>query len=189
MNTTTDVRPLDTDFMFRVLFIGRMGTGKKYAVKSILSSLKARHAFDEVVTVDLPFSPEDSERVRETQKRASICLIVNAYMTSWDDTWTTLNLDCTLLIITMWYPFVLPPAFRANVDHVFLFRDNIRKTRSLTYERYASAVFPTFEGFGAALEEHTVRLEGDALVLRMTGEQPPSVHWYSASSLSGSEST
>lgn len=61
-------------------------------------------------------------------------------------------------MITMQYPLGIPPHLRANVDYVFIFRDNQIKNRERIYQQYAG-MFPTFEIFNQVMDQCTENYE------------------------------
>lgn len=62
------------------------------------------------------------------------------------------------LLITMQYPLGIPPAMRANVDYVFLCRNNMIKEREKLYVQYAGQ-FQTFDVFCQVLTQLTENFE------------------------------
>lgn len=61
-------------------------------------------------------------------------------------------------LITMQYPFGIPPGLRTNVDFVFILRENVLSNRKRIYENYASA-FPSFEFFCQVMDQCTQNYE------------------------------
>lgn len=51
-----------------------------------------------------------------------------------------------LFILTMSYPFTIPPHLRANLDYIFIFPDDYIENRRKIYDYYAG-IFKTFEIF------------------------------------------
>ena len=85
-----------------------------------------------------------------------------------------------LLIITMQFPLGIPPALRANVDYVFINRNNMIKDRERIYQQYAG-MFPTFDIFqsvmNAATEDyHCVVINKRTQSNKLTDQ----VFWYKA---------
>ncbi len=54
-------------------------------------------------------------------------------------------------ILTFTYPGSIPPAMRANIDYVFIFKENIISNRRKLYDYYSS-IFPTFEMFCSVMD-------------------------------------
>jgi hypothetical protein len=61
-------------------------------------------------------------------------------------------------LITMQYPLGIPPHLRANVDYVFIFRDNQIKNRERIYQQYAG-MFPSYDIFSQCLDQVTENYE------------------------------
>ena len=57
-------------------------------------------------------------------------------------------------IVTMQYPLGIPPNLRANIDYVFILRENIRANRERIYKSYAG-VFPSFNIFEQVMNKLT----------------------------------
>lgn len=86
----------------------------------------------------------------------------------YDKTWpNSKNIRCLFMngrhykvffLITMQYPLGIPPHLRANVDYVFIFRDNQIKNRERIYQQYAG-MFPNFEIFCQVLDQCTENFE------------------------------
>jgi hypothetical protein len=85
------------------------------------------------------------------------------------------------LIITMSYPMTIPPNIKANMDFVFIFRENSQSSRKLIYESYAH-MFSSFEVFSQVMDQFTQNY--DCLVIDNTStstEIEDVVFWYNAS--------
>ncbi len=86
----------------------------------------------------------------------------------YDKTWpNSKNIRCLFMngrhykvffLITMQYPLGIPPHLRANVDYVFIFRDNQVKNRERIYQQYAG-MFPTFDIFNQCMDQCTENYE------------------------------
>lgn len=86
----------------------------------------------------------------------------------YDKTWpTSKNIRCLFMngrhykvffLITMQYPLGIPPHLRANVDYVFIFRENQIKNRERIYQQYAG-MFPSFDFFSQVLTQTTNNFE------------------------------
>lgn len=64
----------------------------------------------------------------------------------------------TMFLITMQYPLGVKPALRANVDYVFVLRENNTKSRKVIYENYAG-MFPSYDVFSQVLSQCTNNFE------------------------------
>jgi hypothetical protein len=86
----------------------------------------------------------------------------------YDKTWpNSKNIRCLFMngrhykvffLITMQYPLGIPPHLRANVDYVFIFRDNQIKNRERIYQQYAG-MFPSFDVFNQVMDQCTENFE------------------------------
>jgi hypothetical protein len=86
----------------------------------------------------------------------------------YDKTWpTSKNIRCLFMngrhykvffLITMQYPLGIPPHLRANVDYVFIFRENQIKNRERIYQQYAG-MFPSFDFFSQVLTQTSNNFE------------------------------
>lgn len=82
--------------------------------------------------------------------------------------------------ITMQYALGIPPALRANVDFIFILRENIIGNRKRLYEHYAG-MFPSFEIFCQVMDQCTENFE--CLVIDNTTKSnkiEDMVYWYKA---------
>jgi len=85
------------------------------------------------------------------------------------------------LFLLQQYAVAIPPAFRANLDLVVLFREGVLQNRRKLYEMYAG-VFPSFPMFEATLKELTKSYGAMVINNRATsGELTDTVFWYQAS--------
>lgn len=85
-----------------------------------------------------------------------------------------------LFAITMQYPLGIPPHLRANVDYVFILRDNNLKNRERIYQQYAG-MFPSFEIFCQVLGQCTQNYE--CLVIdnkTQSNDLNEQIYWYKA---------
>ena len=85
-----------------------------------------------------------------------------------------------LLIITSQYSLGIPPNLRANVDYVFILRENYISNRKRLYEHYAG-MFPSFEIFCQVMDQCTENYE--CLVVDNTSKSnkiEDMVFWYKA---------
>lgn len=88
----------------------------------------------------------------------------------------------TMFIITMLYAMGIPPVLRANIDYLFIFRENIVSNRRRLYEQYAG-MFPDFDTFCQVLEQLTAE-NFECLVIDNTSKSntlEDNVFWYKAS--------
>lgn len=87
-----------------------------------------------------------------------------------------------MFLLTMQYVMGIPPNLRANVDYVFILRENNINNRRRIYENYAG-VFPTFEVFSQVLDQCSQDYE--CLVIHnnaKTNKLEDQVYWYKADS-------
>jgi hypothetical protein len=83
-------------------------------------------------------------------------------------------------MLTMQYCMDLPPALRANVDYVFILRENIIQNREKLYKSFFG-IFPTFDMFNKVMDSCTENYE--CLVLDNTSKSnkiEDCVFWYKA---------
>lgn len=86
----------------------------------------------------------------------------------------------TGLILTMSTCLGLPPCLRANIDYVFILRENMVSNRKRLYEQYAG-MFPTFDVFCQVMDQFTNNYE--CLVIDNTSRSnniEDIVYWYKA---------
>lgn len=87
----------------------------------------------------------------------------------------------TFLLITMQFPLGVPPHLRANVDYVFILRENQIKQKERIYQQYAG-MFHTFEIFSQVMDSCTENYE--CLVIDnkvQSNKLEDQVYWYKAS--------
>ena len=85
-----------------------------------------------------------------------------------------------LFALTMQYPLGIPPHLRANVDYVFILRDNNFKNRERIYQQYAG-MFNSFDVFGQVMDQCTDNFE--CLVINNKTQSnvlTDQVYWYKA---------
>jgi hypothetical protein len=85
-----------------------------------------------------------------------------------------------LFMITMQYCMDLPPSLRANIDYVFILRENIIQNREKLYKHFFG-IFPTFDSFNDVMNQCTENYE--CLVLDNTSKSnkiEDVVFWYKA---------
>ena len=85
-----------------------------------------------------------------------------------------------MFLVTMQFSLGIPPAFRTNVDYVFILRENYINNRKRLYEHYAG-MFPTFEIFCQVMNQCTENYE--CLVIDNTSRSnkiEDCVYWYKA---------
>lgn len=83
-------------------------------------------------------------------------------------------------MLTMQYPLGIPPVLRANIDFVFIGRENNVNNRKRIYDNYAS-MFPTFEMFCSVMDQCTENYE--FLVVQVNSDSnrlQDQVFWYKA---------
>ena len=83
-------------------------------------------------------------------------------------------------IVTMQYPLGIPPHLRANIDYVFIFRDNMIKNRERIYQQYAG-MLPNFDTFNQVMDQSTENYE--CLVINQRGNSnklEDQLYWYKA---------
>lgn len=83
-------------------------------------------------------------------------------------------------LITMQYPLGIPPHLRANVDYVFIFRENQIKNRERIYQQYAG-MFPTFEIFNQVMDQCTENFECIVIDNKVQSNKiEDQVYWFKA---------
>jgi len=85
-----------------------------------------------------------------------------------------------LFMLTMQYCMDLPPSLRANIDYVFILRENIIQNREKLYKHFFG-IFPTFDSFNEVMNQCTENYE--CLVLDNTAKSnkiEDTVFWYKA---------
>jgi hypothetical protein len=85
-----------------------------------------------------------------------------------------------LFMITMQYCMDLPPCLRANIDYIFILRENIIQNREKIYKNFFG-IFPSFDSFNDVLNQCTENYE--CLVLDNTVKSnkiEDVVFWYKA---------
>jgi hypothetical protein len=85
-----------------------------------------------------------------------------------------------MYILLMQYAIGIPPNLRANIDWIFLLREQIVKERKKLYENYAG-MFPTFEMFCQTMDQCTDNFE--CLVIQNCAKSnrlEDQVFWYKA---------
>ena len=83
-------------------------------------------------------------------------------------------------LITMQYCLGLPPILRANIDYVFIFKNNLIKEREKIYQHYAG-IFNNFETFCNVMDKCTDNYE--CLVINnnsKSNQLRDQVFWYKA---------
>jgi hypothetical protein len=84
------------------------------------------------------------------------------------------------LLITMQYPLGIPPAMRANVDYVFICRNNMVKEREKIYCQYAG-MFPSMDVFNQVMDQTTENYECLVVSKRsISNKIDDQVFWYKA---------
>lgn len=84
------------------------------------------------------------------------------------------------LLITMQYPLGIPPAMRANVDYVFICKNNMIKEREKLYNQYAG-MFPSMDVFGQVMDQCTENFECIVINKRtVSNALNEQVFWYKA---------
>lgn len=84
------------------------------------------------------------------------------------------------LLITMQYPLGIPPAMRANVDYVFICRNNMVKEREKLYNQYAG-MFPSMDVFNQVMDQCTENYECIVISKRtLSNKIEDQVFWYKA---------
>jgi hypothetical protein len=83
-------------------------------------------------------------------------------------------------LITMQFPLGIPPHLRANIDYIFIFRDNMIRNKQKIYEHYAG-MFPNFDVFRTVMDSCTENYE--CLVINnkvQSNKIEDQVFWYKA---------
>jgi len=84
------------------------------------------------------------------------------------------------LLITMQYPLGIPPAMRANVDYVFICKNNMIKEREKLYNQYAG-MFPSMDVFCQVMDQCTENFECIVINKRtVSNALNDQVFWYKA---------
>jgi hypothetical protein len=107
-----------------------------------------------------------------------------------DNKWTRdKNMRCVFMngrhyriffMLTMQYCMDLPPALRANIDYIFVLKENIIQNKEKIYKNFFG-IFPTFDSFNEVLTQCTENYE--CLVLDNTSKSnkiEDCVFWYKA---------
>lgn len=86
----------------------------------------------------------------------------------YDDSWTRdVNIRSIFMngrhhklmfIFTMQYPLGVPPVLRANIDYVFILREQVVSNRKRIYENYCG-ILPSFDVFCSVLDQTTENYE------------------------------
>lgn len=87
----------------------------------------------------------------------------------------------TFLLITMQYPLGVPPHLRANVDYVFILRENQVKQKERIFQQYAG-MFHNYDVFSQVMDSCTENYE--CLVIDnkiQSNKLEDQVYWYKAS--------
>ncbi len=83
-------------------------------------------------------------------------------------------------LITMQYCMGLPPVLRANIDYVFIFKNNIIKEREKIYNHYAG-IFNDFSTFCAVMDNCTENYECVVIDNKVQSNRlEDQVKWYKA---------
>jgi hypothetical protein len=86
----------------------------------------------------------------------------------------------TLFMITMQYPLGIPPHLRANVDYVFILRENQITQRERIYKQYAG-MFHSFEVFNQIMDATTQNYECLVIDNKVQSNKiDDQVYWYKA---------
>ena len=84
------------------------------------------------------------------------------------------------LLITMQYPLGIPPAMRANVDYIFICKNNMVRERAKIYEQYAG-MFPSMDVFNQVMDQCTENFECIVINKRtVSNALSEQVFWYKA---------
>ena len=161
------------------LIIGKSGTGKTTIVKDILHSKPnskivcmsgTQRGCEEYSrgtnVVYSEYNPEIIEDFVQDHTDKDKILVLDDCL--YDDKWTKDNVMKnvffnarnirTACLLTMPFPLALPPAFRANVDYVFISRENLIGNRKRIFEHYAG-MFPSFNDFCSVMDKCTENYE------------------------------
>ena len=83
-------------------------------------------------------------------------------------------------LLTMQYPMGIPPALRANIDYVFINRNNMIKEREKIYHQYAG-MFPSYSVFSEVLTACTNNYECVVIDKKsQSNKLEDQVYWYKA---------
>ena len=110
------------------------------------------------------------------------CIYVNSWSKSEDIKTLFMNGKHynIFFILTMQYVINIPPNLRANIDYIFILKENIIRNQKKLYDCYAN-MFPSLEVFSQVLEKYTQNFE--CLVIDNTSkstEISDKVFWYKA---------
>ena len=84
------------------------------------------------------------------------------------------------LIVASQYAMAIPPNLRANIDYIFILRENILSNKKRLYEHYAG-MFPSFDFFNEVLQQitedyHCLVIDNTARSNALTDQ----IFWYKA---------
>jgi hypothetical protein len=86
----------------------------------------------------------------------------------------------TLFLLTMQYPLGIPPHLRANVDYVFILRENQITNRERIYKQYAG-MFHNFDTFNTVMNNCTENYECLVIDNKVQSNNiEDQVYWYKA---------
>lgn len=128
-------------------------------------------------------------RGSDLDNRAFLVLDDCLYDKSWP---TDKNIRCLFMngrhynitfAITMQYPLGIPPVLRANIDYVFILRENNIANRERIWKQYAG-MFPTFHSFCQVMDQTTQNYE--CLVIdnkTQSNKLEDQIYWYKADNI------
>ena len=87
----------------------------------------------------------------------------------------------SLFLLTMQYPLGIPPHLRANVDYVFILRENQITNRERIYKQYAG-MFHSFDAFNTVMTQCTENYECLVIDNKVQSNRiEDQIYWYKAS--------
>jgi hypothetical protein len=130
--------------------------------------------------------PEQKEDFKDPKN--SVFMVLDDCM--FDNKWTRdKNMRCVFMngrhyriffMLAMQYCMDLPPALRANIDYLFVLKENIIQNREKIYKNFFG-IFPTFDSFNEVLNQCTENYECLVLDNSSTSSKIEDVvFWYKA---------
>ena len=190
-----------------VLVIGKRATGKTFLVKDLLyqhrdipigTCVSPNARIDRSLGDILPKIHDEythaiienvlkRQRMMEEQKDEDPRMFLLLDNCIWNPTWTNnenvrflfQNHSNVLFIITMPYAMGIPCTLQADIDYVFILRENVANNRRRIYEQYGN-MFPSFEVFSKVMDQMD---EYECLVIHNSASSnriEDRVFWYKA---------
>lgn len=175
------ISPTETANHFFENFIPNMLIHEQYAANTVERFVNRQKTIAEQCTID-----KKKYGRSDLDPRAFLILDDCLYDKSWPNDKNIRYLFMNgrhvkvFLLITMQYPLGVPPQLRANVDYVFILRENQIKQQQRIYEQYAG-MFHNFEAFSTVMNACTENYE--CLVIDnkvQSNKLEDQVYWYKA---------